>query len=1372
MTKKNRNITSPIRSGFDYQDLWTLKLSGEWLLEPKKYKWIKIEANPTEESFFLDDIILLDKTNKYHLYQAKFKSDNNYEWTWDDLLLKKTSKRKNTLPSLINKWTTSFQNVKNENIEKAVLLTNGKFSEDIQRFISNNLIDTKKLKKEEPTLYKTIQDEFINEKKLTSFFRKFEFICENKNIDEVENEIIEELFHEKIYATSHGVNNLLLAIKNEARKHYTVQLTLNQIRKWCEFDNPKPLNETFEIPSDFQFFDKVAHKNILKDLKNYSGGVKVIYGKPGTGKSVYLSELSKELKNQNILTIKHHYHINPAENNFYERLNANRVIEAIKAQFKNSENRKYLGGLAGKNTKDISLRDFISEVALNLSQDKKNLVLLVDGLDHVMREKDINELKTFLDEIYYPQKGVWIIFGTQPQILKEPMLNSFFSKCEIDDNIELKGLNKKAVFEIINKNSANLKLPDNKRLLIDLKNQIFNIAKGNPLHLRYILRQLKNRFKNTLITDYSCRELIPYSEQIQDYYALLWNTLETEIKTFLLTFISIDFQFNYKQFIECISSFNNHNTSISDKFNKVEHLIFRDERNNLRIYHDSFKAFLLNQIEWIEQKQIIKTNLKQWLEKSKYENLKWAELKKLEFDLGNYNPIISIDRNWLIEAISNPRNSSQIELQLKYSLKAAIKKKNYAKAFEVLQLNNYYKYAKDYIDDAYELIWTESIKLNPEFINDLILKELPSATLSLVAEISNEYGIFSIIDEIIEILQERLTFQEYSIGETPSVISSILKVIPYDRKHKTKRIYDYIIKFRDIEISAILFAIYSKKLLSLGQKTKLNELLNLNLTNEEKIKITENCLKYDFTHKISEYKKLLKKKRKKSLLELIFLILQGVTLSKIPKLPDSKDFPSTIKGHGTERLEWTKKFHTYFHISLIYSLSGKQLDIKEWIRSSVKHPKWAVKTTSILFLIALKISKTMKNENKIIYKDIFHNINEIEDLTWPENRDISEFKYAFVDTLAIIIKDVILIKTFLNDTIKINKNDFKIITSTPFFNQQNLFNLILEINNPIFEKEVSKIVSDDKIKYLSSTINYFSDRSENYAKLSNFNALYKEKSKAKILLTNAANNFLGYGYRKDTYLFDVLESIEFCAEAGIKSENINNWIKKVIPMIDNVGDYTDGKETNHLPKYLAAFLSKYNKDLLYKFYFRQVDKEELYPAQDIFKYVIQALSFSKDTEIELATTALDKDSLSKLSEQSKLSKGASKSYKIINKHFGEINYTNNNFSSPHNFKEDKIDYSKTLPKNLKKNLNATETKWDFNNYIIGWSRFWLEKYNKQSIYNLVKDIVFENEDIKSVSGELLDILYPLAYEFDNDVAFKYLCFAQINDHGKSTQEDT
>ncbi len=77
---KRKNRSSSLRGGFDYQDLWALKLCGEWLLNPEEFKWMQIEANPTKaQEFYLDDIVLLDNQDLLHLYQAKFNVDSQYQ---------------------------------------------------------------------------------------------------------------------------------------------------------------------------------------------------------------------------------------------------------------------------------------------------------------------------------------------------------------------------------------------------------------------------------------------------------------------------------------------------------------------------------------------------------------------------------------------------------------------------------------------------------------------------------------------------------------------------------------------------------------------------------------------------------------------------------------------------------------------------------------------------------------------------------------------------------------------------------------------------------------------------------------------------------------------------------------------------------------------------------------------------------------------------------------------------------------------------------------------------------------------------------------------------------------------------------------------
>ena len=1361
----HKNPTRPLRCGFDYQDLWTLKLCGNWLLNPDKYQWLQIEINPTEDRFFLDDIILFGTNKKYSIFQVKFKVDNNYPWEWNDFLESKTGKKGKILPSLIKKWATSFQNLTNANIENASLITNATFSKDIDKYLSNQQIDINKIKKENFTLYTKIQAEIGTEKQATEFFNKFRFIFENRSIDEIEKEIIEQLFCQKLYSTTDGVNKLLSKIKKEARKEFTIKLNLDVIREYCEFDKPRQLNENFEVPSDFEFFDKNTHTTLLKDLQNPEGGLRIITGKPGSGKSVYLSHLSEILQKEKIMLIKHHYHINPSENNIFDRLDADRVIEAIKAQFKCEAFKKYLGDLANKNSKEIPIKSFIFKTVKNLYKDKKNLVIIIDGLDHVTREKDIGELKKFLDEIFYPQKGVWYVLGTQPQIKNEPLLKSTFLK--FTNEIEIKGLTKQGVLNIIKTNLIQLNLPDKKQFSGLIK-KIYDLNKGHPLHLRYILKQLKKKFNKYLITEHSLNNLIPFDENINKYYASLWESLEQDIRSFLLTCISVDFQFTYDQFIECISTFDNVDTKISHRFNAVEHLIYFDLRQKIRIFHDSFKVFLQQQKEWTEQKLILKSKIKTWLEQSKYENLKWAELNKLHADLGNNIPILTLDRDWLIKAMAHPRNNSQISSQLECAFNVAMQTSNIPITIKIHNLKKYFEYANESIQEVSEQILVESLKLNTSFIDELFLQEIPSRVLPSIVQHLDEQDLFYIIDEVINLLQDRLNYQEYRVGEIPKSSDAIVKIIPYDRNHNVNKIFKYIIQFRDLKVSQYLFDSYSQKLLETNQNQKIIELLKLNLTHFEKITILENCVITNLRQKCSFFEEQIKKN--KFNLGLIYLLLKGISLSSLPKLPAYDDFPDIIKEYGEERNVWSNKFKDYFKIGLIYSLSNQEDKLKSWI--NIKANNWPINATKYLLLASINIGKAIQNKKNLNYLDLTSELHNLENLNWPEDRERLEFKHAFTNALEDILDLLSLIKIYLGQSNTISKEEYFQLISTPFFKQYNIFKFVLKSNKSILDEEVFKIILNEKTQELKNSVVPFSERAEDYINLSSFCNVFNEKIKSADLILSATNNYLGYGYHKDIYLFDVLDAIDSCIKAKIDKEEIDNWIQKLIPIIDNITDCTDGDETNHLPTYLAELLSRYNPDLLYRFYFSLTQKEKLYSAQEKFGSIIDSLPFADELDIAIGSTSIDSINFKKLKEKKDLNSNANKSLEIISNYFGEIRYKEEHSNSSYPIEAEKIDYSKINPTNLQKHLKLFKTKWDSDNYLMGWIKHWCNSENEESIYKLIKDQILIDSILDDISGQLLDFLYPLAYKYDKENSFKVLCFAQKNNYGWNNKHYT
>src|SRR5206468_3715584 len=111
----NLNQSSYLREGFHFQDSFGMFLCGQWLANPSKYKSLQFEWIPDglSRTFSLDDIILRDSENKAHLYQAKYKDDPSYKWTWDDLLeIKQGRKSGKQKSSLLQKWASSLNNVK------------------------------------------------------------------------------------------------------------------------------------------------------------------------------------------------------------------------------------------------------------------------------------------------------------------------------------------------------------------------------------------------------------------------------------------------------------------------------------------------------------------------------------------------------------------------------------------------------------------------------------------------------------------------------------------------------------------------------------------------------------------------------------------------------------------------------------------------------------------------------------------------------------------------------------------------------------------------------------------------------------------------------------------------------------------------------------------------------------------------------------------------------------------------------------------------------------------------------------------------------------------------------------------------------------
>jgi hypothetical protein len=1372
-----KNPTSPLRKGFDFQDLWILKLFMDWIKDPSKYKMINFETKPgeIEEYFSFDDIVLYDKDDNYYLYQLKHKQNPDDEhWTWKEFLKQKKGKKGPT-NSLFQKWFKSYTGNSNK-ISYIGFITNGFPEADLKECILDNKIDINKVKITFPQIYEKIVSQLNDEDAINNFFSNLNFLFDQKDLEELEMEI-KEFFFNELRATDLGVYKLLNYLHNECRKQYSTSLDLERIRSWCEFDKPEALEQNFSIPNDFEYFDADIQDKVLVDLANPEGGIKVFYGKPGSGKSTYLSKLNQVLIEKDVIVFRHHYYLSSIDPSQSERLVSQRVIEGIKAQFK--EYPEEIGCLANKNSINISLREFISQLAHYFYEKKQSFVIIIDGLDNVLRYSDYSELTSFLKEICFPQPGLWIIFGTQ-EISKIYLPQTVFDKCPEDQWIEIKGLSEYSVKNMILKNTIELKLPIHEPHIESLSERIYELTEGNPLHLRYTLHQLKTNCKSGFVTVYDCENIIPYEEDIEKYYTTLWKQLPEASKTIALVISSVEFSFHEKELFELLSSIMSSPFGITSDYNSISHLLFKNKRI-LSIYHSSFELFMSSQPEFEQQKLFLKKIIRKWLVESDYEDLKWAELKKLAYELGDPKELLGIDREWLIEAICYPRCCDKIISQLSLAVKAAFENNLFDKAFELGTLMEYYVDSFGFRKIQSSKIWQESFKRrNPDLsyidVNKLSWERVfrsqnrdtdmdfissPSRHIQLIAEMSEKQGNFDLISESIDKLAEfhsnlKVLNKENMNAKIPQLAVSMIKTVSLDRRHDVKRVYSYIGQFSDSGWSAELFGIYASSLLKTDQILKIEELIELTTENADRQEILDKCVEYDLELNRQQFLEMVYNNKHEDLdnLCLLYLLLNGKKISYIPPLPTYEEFPYNVPMLETgKRIERSKIFSDNFILGLIYGILNEYLDIQYWIQDIQR--RWPLEIMSQIFESSLEISKNIVEQRNPRFICLFENIAKVGSLSYPHNSDLYELQDCLRIALSKSLKVIYIYKCKLGfsslfDDIELNN----VIFERNYYNESDLLQFLLSFDKPVISNEIYiKFVSEEKSRWKQTIVN-FSERSDRYSDLAKLAGIHKDKRNQDYFLKAAAVNLLGYHYHRDMYLDRVLDSIKLCQKAG--SLNIENWIQRISPAIEYINEYTDKDHTRYFPIDYAEILQAHDPKLLYKYYSCVVEKENWFLASYLFRYILRSLNFDQDEDFVLALTALDEYSLDELRSMAEENTDVKRVLEIIEVSIGKIEYPKNE-SSNTCLETQAHDYSLAEPDTFFELVESLDSDWEKDNFLVNCFKRWLDekRYDNNKIYRTFVECVDEH-GIKSVSYRVLDILFPLIYEFESNLAFKYL----------------
>src|SRR5690606_11816376 len=101
--------------------------------------------------------------------------------------------------------------------------------------------------------------------------------------------------------------------------------------------------------------------------------------------------------------------------------------------------------------------------------------------------------------------------------------NSVLKACPEGDWIEIKGLSRPNVAKIIKTTFQTIDKKKNELVEKEFVNKVFDITSGNPLHLRYVLREISNFGES--VSSYDLNRIPPYKEDIKNYYEDIWRQL-------------------------------------------------------------------------------------------------------------------------------------------------------------------------------------------------------------------------------------------------------------------------------------------------------------------------------------------------------------------------------------------------------------------------------------------------------------------------------------------------------------------------------------------------------------------------------------------------------------------------------------------------------------------------------------------------------------------------------------------------------------------------------------------------------------------------------------------------------------------------------
>ncbi|MBU3135582.1 ATP-binding protein [Clostridium gasigenes] len=438
------------------------------------------------------------------------------------------------------------------------------------------------------------------------------------------------------------------------------------------------IEQEFKINRDINVVNQINYNEFKEFL--FENNKVCLLGSPGSGKSWFIQNFIEFLKVNSINVIQHYCYIGIDDVYEQERITidiflANLISDIIKS----------FPYLAVYKTSKYGVD--IDELQLLINNIEEDVVLIVDGLDHIGRiytfhkevmKKIDTEIVKVISHLEFPD-NVKVVLVSQPVTEVLELYEHDFKEYTVNSwNID-------EVREFIKNNEVRDAKIDYQCMLSDL---LLEKSLGNPLYLTYLVNEL-SKYNHVMITRDLIESFPLYNNNLEDYYSFLMTKLH-ESQRVPQILAGSPFPLTESELKEITSM----GAYVAESLEVIRSILsYNSCSGGYVIYHESFRRYVL---ELLEKKEVsidkaIYSFLIDWLKKGGfYENKKsYLNLLVLLFESKRYDEILKYcNKEFVVDSIYYGNNIFSLKSNFEILMKTACKVKDYGAVIVCTELSN------------------------------------------------------------------------------------------------------------------------------------------------------------------------------------------------------------------------------------------------------------------------------------------------------------------------------------------------------------------------------------------------------------------------------------------------------------------------------------------------------------------------------------------------------------------------------------------------------------------------------------------------------------------------------------------------------------